>query len=101
MIPREHVVIGQGQKVVALGLVPVRNHFRELIAIAPKRVCVDISLPPLGCRFIGVRQRCETRNGEAKCDEGKRQETTVQTLGQFHGGIQARELAGGRVQVTK
>ena len=97
----EHVVVGQGQKVVAFGLVPVCNHLRELIAVTPQRMRVDVSLPLLRCRFIAVTQRRETWNGEAKCEEGKRQEATMQALGEFHGGFQARELAGGRVGVAK
>lgn len=40
------VVIGQGEKVVTVFLIPVGDGFWEIITVAPQRMGVEISLPP-------------------------------------------------------
>ena len=42
----EDVVVGQGQEMVAVGLVPFGDHFGEIVAVAPERVRVQVALPP-------------------------------------------------------
>ncbi|MDH3710754.1 MAG: hypothetical protein OER04_12735 [Cyclobacteriaceae bacterium] len=37
-------MIGYGQKIITEGFVPVHDHFREIIAIAPVRMDVKIAL---------------------------------------------------------
>jgi hypothetical protein len=68
----ERVVLGQRDEVVARGLVPVDDHLRIVIAIAPKRVCVKVAFPPSRHRWLralGAREPKEQpkkSNDEAK-----------------------------------
>ena len=41
----EDVVVGQGEEVVAVPLVPVGDHFGEVVAVAPEGVGVQVALP--------------------------------------------------------
>ena len=64
------VVIGQGEKVVTVVLVPIGDGFWEIVAIAPQRMGVEITLPPtsLGGRRQGHhgQQAGDNRDREAQ-----------------------------------
>jgi len=51
----QNVVVGKREEMVAVLLVPIDNHLRIIIAIAPERMGVQIAFPPLG--------RCGTGRG--------------------------------------
>ena len=51
-------MVGDRKEVVTALPVPIGDHFREIVPVAPKRVGVKISLPPfrLGIRVrLGIR----------------------------------------------
>ena len=59
----KNIVIGHGQEVVIVTLVPVGDHLGKVVAVAPQRVRVQVALPP--ARFGGV----ESGGGEEKWDQ--------------------------------
>ena len=44
----QNVVVGQREEMVAVLFVPIDDHFRIVIAIAPERMGVQIAFPPRG-----------------------------------------------------
>jgi hypothetical protein len=75
----QDVVVGDGQKVVAILTVPIGNDFGKIISIAPERVGMEISFPPSGLG-IGIYLLClrgksvDQPNWQAKksqCDQGR------------------------------
>ena len=53
----QHVVVGDGQEVVAVLLVPVRDHLRKIVPITPERMRVCVALEPARlCGGGGVDQ---------------------------------------------
>ena len=68
----EHVVIGDREEMVALLLVPVGDHVRELVPVAPEGVRVQVPLPPPRLRLLRghrprqQRQEQQRRKGAVK-----------------------------------
>ena len=50
----QNVVIGERQEVITAALVPVANHFRKIIPIAPKRMRMHIAFVPLRALILTV-----------------------------------------------
>jgi hypothetical protein len=46
LVRRDRVVIRERHELVAISLVPVRDHLRKVVAVAPERVGVRVALPP-------------------------------------------------------
>ena len=62
----ERVVFGEREEMVAVGLVELGDHLREVVAIAPKRVGVEVAAPPAS----GVSRRGgEHHAGQGQCEE--------------------------------
>ncbi len=55
-----NVVVGEDQEMVAMIFVPIDDHLRVVVAIAPERMGVEITFPP-GHRFCGD---CRQGNGQ-------------------------------------
>ena len=43
----EDVVIGDGEEMVAVRFIPCCNHLREIVAIAPEAVGMEVAFPPV------------------------------------------------------
>jgi len=63
------VVIGQGEKVVTVFLVPVGDGLGEIVAITPERMRVEVALPP------AVLSGREFLKPTRTCDEGPKAKT--------------------------
>jgi hypothetical protein len=50
---QQNIMIGNRQEIIAVGLVPFSDHLWIVISIAPKRVRVEITLPPVSKRTPG------------------------------------------------
>ena len=73
----DDVVVGQGEEVVAVPLVPVGDHLGEVVAVAPERVGVQVALPVLrrGRRWVRARPAAPARRGSVAggcCTRGRR-----------------------------
>ena len=66
----ERVVLGQRDEVIARGLVPVHNHLWVVVAIAPKRVGVEVAFPPSRHRWLrGLGARAPTEQPKKSHDQ--------------------------------
>ncbi len=62
---RQDVVVGKSDEVITRFLVAIDDHFRKVIAVAPKRVGVEVSLSTRWGWTDGIRpRRPESRTGE-------------------------------------
>ena len=72
----QHVVIRDGEKVIATALVPVHNLLGVVIPIAPEGMSVQIALPPLGCgRRLSARLRLSARREQTDDQNDVNRET--------------------------
>ena len=79
----EDVVVRQGQEVVPALLVPVRDHLRVVVPVAPEGVGVQVALPPTGFRLCG---------GDTGIHDAGR---AADTKEQEHGAAAEEEVTGG------
>ena len=60
----QHVMVGDREEAVALFLIPVRDHLRIVITVAPKRMRVQVALVPTqGLRIARKIRRLRLRGG--------------------------------------
>ncbi len=74
LAPLQQVMLGQREEVIAAATIPVDDHLREVGAVAPQRVGVQVPLPAdvwrprRRCRRRGCAARDEQRRHDQRCD---------------------------------
>ena len=63
----KNVVVRDAKEMIAILSIPIGDHFRVIVSIAPKRVCMEISLPPFGF-FCGYTCRAGQQQHNAICE---------------------------------
>src|SRR4051812_10259150 len=69
-----YIVIRQGEKIVAVLFVPIRDHLRVIVPVAPERMRVQIALVPFGRG--GWRRRLGPRQGETEKQQRRQKPDT-------------------------
>ncbi len=66
----DDVMVGQCQEIVAMALIPIGDHLREIISVAPKGMSMQVALEP-ACLFGGGQDGGRGQAADGKqTDEG-------------------------------